>query len=99
MSEPYSHIWNGKEIVTVGDLIDAIGALGSREEAVQFIEGYRAVSEHADMNAGYVTGYLDAARADELREWMGTAHPIFGMKSPTPEAAFAMGEAWGERTT
>lgn len=91
------HIWKGKEIRTIGDLVTAIDGLESREEAQEFIAGYRAVNEHADANAGYCTGYLGSQDAERLREWMGTAHPIFGMKSPTPEAAFAKGQEWVRR--
>lgn len=76
-------IWKGKPLVTIGELTDAIAALSTREEAQNFITAYRQVSEHADVNAGYVTGYLGASDAERLREWMGTPHPVFGMKSPT----------------
>lgn len=96
MAEP--HVWKGKPIETIGDLIDAIAALESREEAQEFITDYRAISEHADANAGYVTGYLPAERGQELREWMGAAHPIFGMSSPTAAEAIAAGKASAERS-
>lgn len=85
------HIWKGKEVRTLGDLVDAIAALESREEAQEFIAGYRQVEQHADVNAGYVTGYLDRSDAERLREWMGTPHPVFGMKSPDAPTAFAAG--------
>lgn len=91
---PDALIWKGRELRTIGELTDAIAALESREEAQRFIAAYRAVSEHADVNAGYVTGYLGPQRANELREWMGTPHPISGMKSHTPEQAVQAGKRW-----
>lgn len=95
------HIWKGVNIEKLGQLVDAIGALQSREEAQDFIAAYRAVNPHADANAGYVTGYLNPQRAEELRGWMNTAHPIFGMKSPTMAAALEAGKraALGEFPT
>lgn len=92
-------VWKGRDVATIGDLIDAVSALETREEAQRFIAAYRDADPLvADGNAGYVTGYLGASRAEELREWMGTPHPIFGMKSPTPEAAVEAGkrQALGE---
>lgn len=100
MSDAQPHIWKGTEVRTIRELFDAMWALESREEAQEFIAGYRAVNPHADTNAGYVTGYGDPVRAQELREWMGAAHPIFGMTSPTPAAALEAGKraALGEFT-
>lgn len=90
-SEQSNFQWRGEELRTIGQLTAAVGALSSREEAQEFIAAYRAHEPHADANAGYVTGYLDPVTAERLREWMGTPHPVFGMKSPTPEEAFAAG--------
>jgi hypothetical protein len=91
-NEPF--VWKGEELATIGKLTDAIARLASREEAQEFIAAYRAHTPHADSNAGYVTGYLAPDEGQRLREWMGAAHPIFGMTSPTPEAAFEGGKRW-----
>jgi hypothetical protein len=88
-------VWRGKVMRTLGDLIDAIVALTSREQAQEFIAAYRETTPHADENAGYITGYLDADQGAELREWMGTPHPIFGMRTATPREAFLAGVARG----
>lgn len=90
-------IWKGAEVQTIGELTDAIDNLQDEAEAKQFIAAYRVFCKYADANAGYVTGYLQADRGMQLREWMGTPHPVFGMGSPTPEEAFAMGQAIGEQ--
>lgn len=86
-----AHIWKNAEIKTVGELIDTMCALETREEAQEFMAGYLAVNEHAYANVGYCTGYLGAERAQELREWCQAAHPIFGMGTPTPAEALNAG--------
>ena len=92
--------WNGKELATIGDLSDAmyvIYRLASperEEEARRFMADYRAESEHAETNIGYLTGYYGAKDADAMRELFDVSHPIFGRKSPTPEEAFEAGKRW-----
>lgn len=88
------HIWKDREIKTIGDLIDAMCALENADEAQAFMEGYRAVNEHAYANVGYCTGYLAGEQGQRLREWCQAAHPIFGMTTLSPEAAFEAGKSW-----
>jgi hypothetical protein len=90
MTQP--HIRKGTEIKTIGDLIDAMCALGSPDEAQKFMAGYVAVNKHAHANVGYCTGYLDNERGQQLREWCQAAHPIFGMGTPTVGEALTAGE-------
>lgn len=89
MTQP--HIWKNAEIKTIGDLIDAMCALASREEAQEFMRGYVAVNEHAYANVGYCTGYLGHEEGQRLREWCQAAHPIFGMGTPSPVEAIRAG--------
>jgi hypothetical protein len=77
--------WKEKEIRTVGDIVNALAKLESRDEGQAFMAGMRAESEHADANVGYCIGYIggsDAesnARRRELQVWTSTAHPIYGL--------------------
>lgn len=88
--------WNGKTITTIGDLGDALCALASREEGQAFMAVYRAVTEHADVNVGYVAGYYDAATMARINDYTATEHPIFGRSLPTSEEAFAAGQQMGQ---
>jgi hypothetical protein len=89
--------WKGKELKTVGDLMDAMGKFDDREEAEDFMRLYRADNEHADQNIGYLTGYFGREEMARLQDWCGVAHPIFGNAAPTPEEALEAGKAMGER--
>jgi hypothetical protein len=83
--------WNGSRLATIGELLDAVTAVGSREEAQRFMAAYRAETEHADSNIGYIAGYCDPGTARRIRDWFGCAHPVFGTRIPSAEEAFAAG--------
>lgn len=86
--------WQGKELVTIGELGNAAASLQSREEAQEFMRQYRAENpEFADQNIGYLSGYYDRATKARIQDWCGVAHPIFGKAEPTPEQAVAAGRA------
>ena len=95
MSEPTAAFeWDGKPLVTIGELSDAMYAIyerGDQDEADRFMAAYRGYTEHADVNIGYLTGYYGSADAEAMRIMFAAAHPIFGMKSPTFEEAFDAG--------
>lgn len=84
-------IWQGRELATTGDLIDAVAAVRSGPEAQEFLRAYRAVNPHAGENVGYVTGYLGREDADRIMALFGVCHPVFGTSHPTPEEAFEAG--------
>ena len=47
-------------------------------------------------NLGYMAGYYGKEEAQKVKDLFGAVHPIFGdttVKSPTPEEAFAAGQA------
>lgn len=99
-----SLIWNGKEIRTMGDTLDAFVKCESQEEIQKLMDLYRADSQHADANIGYMLGYLSEAEARRIRSWLGpkVSHPIFGDiyapggKLPTAEEALEAGRKLGE---
>lgn len=84
-------LWRGRTLVTMGDVLSALNACKTPREAQDFLAAYERVSEHARENLGYGSGYLDNARGQELREWIDTPHPVFGVESPGPGEAFAYG--------
>lgn len=86
-------VWNGKERRTIGDLMDAMGEVTTREEGTRFMAEYRLVNRHADENIGYLTGYFGQEEAAAKRELFDVAHPIFGRRSPSPKEALAAGQA------
>ena len=72
-------IWKGKELKTIGDLMDhGINKCDNAEEAQEFMRQYRVANEHADSNIGYVSGYYSREEALRIRDWFGVKHPVFG---------------------
>ena len=70
--------WNGKTITTAGDLFDAAASCHTQAEADEFLAAYRAHSEHADANLGYIIGYGDDDTRARLYGLFRLNHPIFG---------------------
>lgn len=88
-------VWKGIEVRNLGDFVNALDALDSRDEAREFMLAYTAVNEHARENVGYCSGYLDPEQSLRVREWCLAPHPIFGMSTPTPQEAFEAGRRLG----
>lgn len=80
--------------MTIGSLGRAVAAIvkdGTREEAREFMDAYRAETIHAAANIGYMAGYHDPETARTIWDWFECAHPIFGTYVPTHEEAFDAG--------
>lgn len=101
-------IWQGNDLVTIGDLMNAIEAIYEiadveerQRTADTFMEQYRAENEHADENIGYLTGYFGRGTMVAMLRLFKTAHPVFGppalADTVTQEGAYASGQAIGER--
>jgi hypothetical protein len=87
-------IWQGKELVTWGDIGAAAAALTTREEADAFMAAYRAEQpEYADQNIGYLSGYYDRETRERIQDLCGVSHPILGRSHPTEEQLAAAGRA------
>jgi hypothetical protein len=72
-------IWKGKELKTIGDLMDhGISKCTTREEAQEFMRQYRAETPHADSNIGYLSGYYSPEEGARIRDWFGVKHPVLG---------------------
>ena len=64
-------IWNGKELNTCGDIMDAvyeIHELGDKNLAQIFMNNYRYICDHADENISYMAGYSDRETAISIRK-------------------------------
>lgn len=85
--------WQGKELATIGQLFDVVVDIPTREEAQAFMAAYRATTEYADANIGYLSGYCGSEEMARIQDWFGVAHPIFGRATPTPAQAVAAGRA------
>ena len=102
MSKPTGWVWRETEIRTMGDLMDAITKIKTKEEADEFVAAYAKVNEHAPSNIGYMLGYLDKESRDRLyRLFEECSHPVFGHNfgrgsEPTAEGAFEAGLAMGK---
>jgi len=71
--------WDGNDCGTIGQLLDAAMLAQRHGRAQEFLAAYRAFTEHADANLGYVIGYVEPAeRRCELYEAFALSHPIFG---------------------
>jgi len=81
-----------REIKNYGDVSSVMSELydaQDRNGARDFMAVYRAFSEHADANVGYITGYYGDMGA--MQEFFDVSHPIFGRTTPTPDEALAAG--------
>jgi hypothetical protein len=97
-----SWMWRGVEIRTMGNLMNAIQAVKTKDDADEFVAEYSKVNEHATANIGYMLGYLGEVERERVaRLFTECSHPIFGHNfgrgaAPTAEAAFEAGLARGE---
>ena len=80
-------VWKGKTITTIGDLGEALTQLQSEEEGLEFMTLYRAQSQYADINVGYMSGYYDHETMVRIQQFTHTAHPITGY-APPPTTTF-----------
>lgn len=87
-------IWKDKDLKTLGDVADVVGAIteaDDKEAADEFMRLAREEGEHADENIGYLTGYFDPEIAAKMRKLFGVRHPVFAFGTPTAEEAFEAG--------
>ena len=87
--------WKGYNLETMGEILKAVVACETREEAKEFMKLYRAFTPHADSNIGYGIGYYDQETVKRINDWCGVQHPIFGTREVTPQEAFNEGVKWG----
>lgn len=81
--------WGGKNLETIGDLIDAINAIDASptraQDAAAFMAKYRMANEHADANIRYLLGYFEPPeRRTRLRELFSWEEPTAAF-TPDPE--------------
>ena len=83
--------WKGKELKTMGDIMQIIEKCDSPDEAQEFMNIYRSENPYADKNIGYISGYFDNKTMARIQSLFCVSHPMFGSVIPTPEEAFEMG--------
>ena len=71
-------IWRGKELKTMGDIMDAACMCKTEAEAQEFLNAYLATNNFAKENIGYMLGYLDVPEEQRLRKLFKVTHPILG---------------------
>lgn len=98
--------------MTIGHLMGAIFAVADMETARDFKKSYiewqtahhndagpqkYTPSQIVELNIGWCFG--DDMDPERIKMWsaLGASHPIFGMTQPTPEQAFEMGVAAGQK--
>ncbi len=68
-------------IKTVGDLMNAVLACKTKEDALVFIESYSKENQHSRENIGYAIGYVEPPeKRIELYNLFDVNHPIFNAK-------------------
>lgn len=94
MSEPKDKPfwWQGKQLETMGEIMEAAQQIRTKATAKKFMEAYRAITPHADKNIGYMTGYYSPKTMAKLQRLFEVSHPIFGRTIPTPRQAFNAGK-------
>lgn len=93
--------WKGRVLHTIGDIMDVVTAIKSREEAQAFMRAYVEDSPmHARGNIGYAVGYHDAKTAERIWDWFECVHPILGRRpdSWSGEELFKLGMRMGEKS-
>lgn len=71
--------WQGEPVNTIGELLDAAFEAERDGNALAFLNAYREVNPHADVNLSYVIGYVEPAqRRGEMYEAFGLNHPVLG---------------------
>lgn len=72
-------VWRGKPLATFGELLDGACRAQRDGRASEFLAAYRAHTENADENLGYLIGYVEPAeRRRELYAAFNLNHPVFG---------------------
>ena len=89
-------LWHGNNLQTMREILDAVLACKSREEAEEFMILYSVESEHAKSNIGYMAGYCSHEDSQRIYDWFDCQHPIFGTTAPTAEEALNAGIKLGE---
>jgi hypothetical protein len=93
--------WNGKEIITIGDVGRAVCSCTLYSEAESFLREYvKHINADdpnerlriAKSNIGYLAGYYSVETRNRIFNLFSTEHPIFGTKDPTPKDAFEAGK-------
>lgn len=88
--------------ITIGHKYGPAMQIETKEEADEYFEAcvqhcmsFGKSREDATnierQNIGYFAGYQDGKTRDRVYSLFGTAHPIFGRTTPTPEAAMEAG--------
>lgn len=91
MDKPF--VWKGKELKTMGDIMDAAIAITKPAEAKTFMKIYKERNSHAEENLGYMCGYYGKETSDRIRKLFKVSHPIFGNKTEVdPMVAFKAGQ-------
>lgn len=70
--------FEGHDYGTVGELFDTALWAAKNGRAAAFLAAYRAESEHADANLGYVIGYGDEDSRRLMYEAYNLTHPMIG---------------------
>jgi hypothetical protein len=84
--------WHGKDIVKMGDIMDAVVSIKTPEEARRFMAQYRKETPYAYQNTGYLSGYFLPDDMLRIMDWFQTSHPIYGRRIPEPDEAFEAGK-------
>ena len=85
-------IWKDEKLITFKDLMRAILACKTPEEAMEFRRAYEKTNKYAANNIGYLSGYVSFEEASRILDWFQVSHPIFGKEvEVSPEKAFQAG--------
>ena len=92
--------WDGKNVVTFGDIMNAVSKIKDRAIAKEFMKVYAESIDGKSFdeamrivkqNIGYMSGYCGNDEMKEIQDIFETAHPIFGRSVPTPKEALEAG--------
>ena len=90
-------LWNGKEIVSIGDLMAVVEQCPTKDAARAFMREYVLENETARADVGYIAGYYDNQKKHQIFDWFDCVHPIFGTEDRDSETIFKIGLEMGRR--
>lgn len=96
-------MWEGNEIRTMGQTMDAAIKAMREGKAEEFKAAYIASINKPEAesivndNLGYMGGYYDDETNAEIQKAFGVVHPVFGTTRPSPTEAYNMGLEAGKQ--
>jgi hypothetical protein len=92
-------VWQGTMLRTVGDHLDAMAAVTTKEEAAEFrriVGQAHGQDERFALHFGWLLGEFDTEERHRLEDLFEIEHPLFGRHDPDPAHLMLAGMMFGD---